>query len=35
VIDLSYAAALKLGLLHGVAPVVVERITFGEIRAWQ
>ena len=32
VIDLSYAAALKLGVLNGVAPVVVERITFDEIR---
>jgi rare lipoprotein A len=37
VIDLSYAAAFKLDLLRGVAPVVLERITFGEIRsgAWQ
>lgn len=33
VIDLSYAAALKLGVLGGVAPVVVERITHDEIRA--
>jgi rare lipoprotein A len=33
VIDLSYTAALKLGLLGGVAPVVVERITHDEIRA--
>jgi rare lipoprotein A len=33
VIDLSYAAALKLGLLGGVAPVEVERITHAEIRA--
>ena len=33
VIDLSYAAALKLELLRGVAPVVVERITFDEIRS--
>ncbi len=32
VIDLSYTAALKLGVLNGVAPVVVERITFDEIR---
>ena len=32
VIDLSYTAALKLGVLAGVAPVVVERITFDEIR---
>ena len=37
VIDLSYAAAFKLDLLRGVAPVLLERITFGEIRsgAWQ
>jgi rare lipoprotein A len=33
VIDLSYTAALKLGLLAGVAPVEVERITHAEIRA--
>ena len=33
VIDLSYTAALKLGLLGGVAPVEVERITFEQIRA--
>jgi len=33
VIDLSYTAALKLGLLGGVAPVEVERITHAEIRA--
>lgn len=33
VIDLSYTAALKLGVLGGVAPVVVDRITFDEIRA--
>lgn len=32
VIDLSYTAALKLGLLGGVAPVEVERITFEAIR---
>ena len=32
VIDLSYTAALKLGVLGGVAPVVVERITPAEIR---
>ena len=32
VIDLSYTAALKLGVLAGVAPVIVERITFDEIR---
>jgi rare lipoprotein A len=37
VIDLSYTAALKLGLLGGVAPVEVERITHEAIRsgAWQ
>jgi rare lipoprotein A len=33
VIDLSYVAALKLGLLNAVAPVEVERITQAEIRA--
>jgi rare lipoprotein A len=33
VIDLSYTAALKLGLLGGVAPVVVERLTNDDIRA--
>jgi rare lipoprotein A len=33
VIDLSYTAALRLGLLGGVAPVEVQRITHGEIRA--
>ncbi len=33
IIDLSYAAALKLGLLAGVAPVQVERLTNDEIRA--
>jgi rare lipoprotein A len=33
VIDLSYTAALKLGVLNGVAPVEVERITFEQIRA--
>ncbi|GAB4126367.1 MAG: septal ring lytic transglycosylase RlpA family protein [Rubrivivax sp.] len=33
VIDLSYTAALKLGVLSGVAPVEVERITMAEIRA--
>lgn len=32
VIDLSYTAALKLGVLNGVAPVEVERITFEQIR---
>jgi rare lipoprotein A len=37
IIDLSYTAALKLGLLGGVAPVQIERITPDEIRrsAWQ
>lgn len=33
VIDLSYTAALKLGLLGGVATVEVQRITHDEIRA--
>ncbi len=33
VIDLSYTAALKLGVLAGVATVEVKRITFAEIRA--
>jgi len=32
VIDLSYTAALRLGLLGGVAPVEVERITHEAIR---
>ena len=31
VIDLSYAAAFRLGLLAGVAPVQVQRITQAEI----
>jgi len=37
IIDLSYTAALKLDVLHGVAPVEVARITYDEIRAglWQ
>ena len=37
VIDLSYTAALKLGVLRGVAPVEIERITPEDIRsgAWQ
>jgi rare lipoprotein A len=37
IIDLSYTAALKLDVLHGVAPVEVERITYEDIRsgAWQ
>jgi len=33
IVDLSYAAAFKLDLLRGVAPVELERITFDEIRA--
>ena len=33
VIDLSYTAALKLGVLAGVAPVEVERITQEAIRS--
>lgn len=33
VIDLSYAAAVKLGVQNGVAPVEVERITYEDIRA--
>jgi rare lipoprotein A len=33
VIDLSYTAALKLGVLAGVAPVELRRITQAEIRA--
>lgn len=37
IIDLSYTAALKLDLLRGVAPVVVERLTHDAIRtgAWR
>lgn len=37
IIDLSYAAALKLGVLGGVTPVQVERITPEQIRsgAWR
>ncbi len=37
VIDLSYAAALRLDLLRGAAPVEVERLTNEEIRsgAWR
>lgn len=37
IIDLSYTAALKLGVLANVAPVVVERLTFDHIRSgrWQ
>ncbi len=33
IIDLSYTAALKLGVLRGVAPVRVARITHAEILA--
>lgn len=33
IIDLSYAAAAKLGVLHGVAPVQVQRLTFDDIRS--
>jgi peptidoglycan lytic transglycosylase len=33
VIDLSYTAAHKLGVLGGVAPVEVQRLTFADIRA--
>jgi rare lipoprotein A len=32
IVDLSYAAAYRLDLLRGVAPVVLERLTFNEIR---
>lgn len=32
IVDLSYTAALRLGVLNGVAPVELERITFDEIR---
>jgi rare lipoprotein A len=37
IIDLSYTAALKLDLLHGVGKVEVERITYEAIRsgAWK
>ncbi len=37
IIDLSYAAAVKLGVQRGVAPVEVERITNDDIRsgAWK
>jgi rare lipoprotein A len=37
IIDLSYTAALKLGLLGGVAKVEIERITYEAIRtgAWR
>ncbi len=33
IVDLSYTAALKLGVLRGVAPVELSRITFDEIRS--
>jgi rare lipoprotein A len=33
IIDLSYTAALKLGVLAGVAPVQVQRLTHDEIRS--
>lgn len=32
IVDLSYTAAFKLGVLKGVAPVELSRITFEEIR---
>ena len=32
IIDLSYTAALKLGVLAGVVPVQVQRLTFDDIR---
>lgn len=37
IVDLSYTAALRLGLLRGVAPVELQRITGDEIRsgAWR
>ncbi len=33
IVDLSYAAALRLDVLRGVAPVELERLTFDDIRA--
>ena len=33
IIDLSYVAALKLGVVNGTAPVEVRRLTHDEIRA--
>ena len=33
IVDLSYAAARKLDVLRGVAPVELERLTFADIRA--
>ena len=37
IVDLSYAAAVKLGVERGVAPVELERITYDDIRtgAWR
>ncbi|MBL0729217.1 septal ring lytic transglycosylase RlpA family protein [Piscinibacter sp. HJYY11] len=37
IIDLSYTAAMRLGVLNGVAPVEVERLTHEQIRsgAWK
>ena len=37
IVDLSYTAAYKLGVLKGVAPVELTRITFDDIRtgAWR
>ena len=37
IVDLSYTAAGKLGVLRGVAPVELQRITFDDIRsgAWR
>ncbi|NRF69548.1 septal ring lytic transglycosylase RlpA family protein [Aquincola sp. S2] len=32
IVDLSYTAALKLGVLNGIAPVELERITYEAIR---
>lgn len=32
IIDLSYAAAVKLGVAHGVSEVIVERLTHRQIR---
>jgi rare lipoprotein A len=35
IVDLSYTAALKLGVLNGVAPVQLQRLTFSDIRQLQ
>jgi rare lipoprotein A len=37
IIDLSYAAAMKLGIHNGIAPIEIERITHAQIRsgAWR